>query len=80
MVRDQAGDREIANVMGVTRQTVQNWVSDLEAQREEAREEIREKALEMRAEGKSLRQVASELEVNPVTVAGWKKRSMISGN
>lgn len=62
---------EIAAILGVTRQTVQNWVSDLAAEREEAREDIREKALEMRAEGKTQEEVAERLGVPQQTISRW---------
>ena len=68
----------IADILGVTRQTVQNWVADLAAEREEAREEIREKALEMRAEGKTQEEVAGELGVPRQTISRWENQECSS--
>ena len=65
----------IADILGVTRQTVQNWVSDLAAEREEAREEIREKALGIRAEGKTQAEVARELGVTQQAISKWVNNS-----
>jgi len=65
---------EIAKTLGVTRQTVQNWVVDLAGEREEERAEIREKALELRAEGKTQEEVAKELGVPRRTISFWENQ------
>ncbi|MBE3588141.1 MAG: helix-turn-helix domain-containing protein [Thermoanaerobacteraceae bacterium] len=67
---------EIASLLGVTRQTVQNWVADLAAEREEARSGIREKALEMRAMGMTQEEVAEQLGVDQATVSRWEYASV----
>jgi len=64
---------EIAKTLGVTRQTVQNWVADLAEEREEERAEIREKALEMRAKGLTQEEVAKTLGIDRTTVSKWEK-------
>ncbi|NPV72897.1 MAG: helix-turn-helix domain-containing protein [Pelotomaculum sp.] len=67
---------EIAKTLGVTRQTVQNWVSDLAAEREEERAEIREKALELRAEGMTQEEIAERLGVTRQAVSKWESNSV----
>ncbi|WP_034631182.1 helix-turn-helix domain-containing protein [Desulfotruncus alcoholivorax] len=67
---------EIANVLGVTRQTVQNWVSDLAAERSEAREEIREKALRMRVKGMTQEEIAGQLGVTRQAISKWESNSV----
>lgn len=64
---------EIAKILGVTRQTVQNWVADLAEKRQNEKETIREKALEMRAEGKTQEEVAETLGIDRTTVSKWEK-------
>lgn len=66
--------QQIAETLGVTRQTVQNWVADLVKEKEETREKIREKALEMRAEGLTQEEVAEKLGVPQQTISRWENK------
>ncbi|WP_114679319.1 helix-turn-helix domain-containing protein, partial [Desulfotruncus alcoholivorax] len=66
---------EIAKTLGITRQTVQNWVSDLAAEREEAREEIREKAMKMRAEGFTQEKIAERLGIDRTSISRWENKT-----
>ncbi|MCL6557696.1 MAG: helix-turn-helix domain-containing protein [Firmicutes bacterium] len=66
---------EIAKTLGVTRRTIQNWVADLTADKEEERVEIREKALEMRAEGMTQEEVAERLGVTQQAISKWEYNS-----
>nr|WP_279233477.1 helix-turn-helix domain-containing protein [Desulfofundulus thermobenzoicus] len=65
---------EIAGLLGVTRQTVQNWVAELAAERERVRDEIREKALEMRAMGMTQEEVAERLGIPQQTISRWENK------
>ncbi|WP_152945772.1 helix-turn-helix domain-containing protein [Desulfofundulus thermobenzoicus] len=69
---------EIAGLLGVTRQTVQNWVADLAAEREEARAEAREQALRMRAEGLTQEEVAEKLGISQQTISRWENQEYSS--
>lgn len=65
---------EIAKTLGVTRQTVQNWVSDLVEEKQSEKETIREKALEMRAEGKTQEEVALKLGIPRQNISRWENQ------
>lgn len=66
--------QQIAEILGVTRQTVQNWVADLVKEKEEAREKLREKALGMRAEGLTQEEVVKKLGIPQQTISRWENK------
>ncbi|HHW43807.1 MAG TPA: helix-turn-helix domain-containing protein [Desulfotomaculum sp.] len=65
---------EIADLLGVSRRTVQNWVADLVAEREEVRADLREQALRMRAEGLTQEEVAEKLGIPRQTISYWENQ------
>lgn len=70
--------QQIAEILGVTRQTVQNWVADLVKEKEEAREKLKEKALEIRAEGLTQEEVAEKLGIPQQTISRWENKEYSS--
>jgi len=63
--------KEIARVLAVSVRTLYRWLDDLLKQSREERDRLKERAVQLREEGYSLREIADELGVPRSTVERW---------
>ena len=65
--------KKIAEIVNRSEKTVRRWLSEFIEKEKEQREELRRKAIELREQGKTIREIAEELGVHENTVRNWLK-------
>lgn len=65
--------KKIAEIVNRSEKTVRRWLSEFIEKEKEQREELKRRAIELREEGKSIREISEELGVPERTVMRWLK-------
>jgi len=68
--------KKIAEIVNRSERTVRNWLSEFIEKEKEQREELKRKAIELREQGKTIREIAEELGVPQSTVKDWLRTKL----
>ena len=68
--------KKIAEIVNRSEKTVRRWLSEFIEKEKEQKEELKRKAIELREQGKTIREIAEELGVPQSTVKDWLRTKL----